>query len=61
VASLAPVRVTDEERRVETRNRVIGMLNEVESLLTGWVLKEDRWAVAELTEPLYGLADKDGE
>jgi hypothetical protein len=49
--------VTDEERKHGTRNEVVRLLNQVESLLTGWVLKEDRDEVARLTGPLYEMAD----
>lgn len=47
------------EQRIEAQAHVCGLLNQVESILTGWVLGEDRDAVSKLTEPLYALVDKD--
>jgi hypothetical protein len=55
----ATVEAVTEEQRTRVRSRVVGLLNEVEYLLTGWVLKEDREEVAALAEPLYLLADKE--
>jgi hypothetical protein len=48
-----------QERRVHAQAHVIGLLNQVEATLTGWVLGEDREKVAKLTSPLYDLCDKD--
>jgi hypothetical protein len=48
---------TDNKTRAQAH--VVGLLNEVESVLTGWVLGEDREMVEKLTAPLYDLCDKD--
>lgn len=47
------------EQRLNAQAHVVGLLNEIEAVLTGWVLAEDRDAVNELTAPLYELCDKD--
>lgn len=47
------------EHKLATQCEVIRRLNEIEALLTGWVLGEDRDEVERLTSPLYDLCDKD--
>lgn len=47
------------EHKLAVQCAVIGRLNEIESLLTGWVLKHDQDEIAKLTEPLYELCDRD--
>jgi len=47
------------EQRLDAQTHAIGLLNELEATLTGWVLQEDREQIAKLCEPLYRLLDKD--
>lgn len=47
------------EMKLEVQAMVVGLLNQVEALLTGWVLQEDQDKISKLTEPLYVLVDKD--
>lgn len=49
------------EDRLRAQAHAVGLLNEVEATLTGWVLGHDREKVAKLTEPLYALCDRDEE
>jgi hypothetical protein len=53
----------NEERRIaewdSACSHAIGSLNNVESLLTGWVLGYDRDKIEELTRPLWELLDAD--
>ena len=49
----------NEERVLDCQAEVVRALNLVESLLTGWVLKNDTELVRKLTDPLYDLVDKD--
>jgi len=51
-------RVSPEDR-LRAQAHVVGLLNEVEAVLTGWVLQEDRELVEKLCGPLYDLCDKD--
>jgi hypothetical protein len=46
------------DEQIRAQAHVVGLLNEVEAVLTGWVLGEDREAVSKLTSPLYDLCDK---
>lgn len=47
------------EQRLAAQAHAVGLLNQLESLLTGWVLEEDRDEISKLTEPLYEKLDKD--
>jgi len=47
------------EMKLEAQARVVGLLNEVERKLTGWVIGEPREEVERLLDPLYDLCDKD--
>jgi len=38
---------------------VVGLLNEIENVLTGWVLGYDREKVAKHVDPLYEMCDTD--
>ena len=49
----------DPEDRRRAQAHVVGLLNEIEAVLTGWVLQEDREKVEKLVAPLYDLCDKD--
>lgn len=51
-------KITDEDI-TRAQAHVVGLLNEVEAVLTGWVLGEDRERVSELTEPLYDMCDRE--
>lgn len=53
-----PARQVTEEERIRAQAHVVGLLNEVEAVLTGWVLKEDPEKVGKLVNPLYDLCDK---
>ena len=48
-----------EERVLWCQAEVVRALNLAQSLLTGWVLKNDSDTVAALLDPLYDLCDKD--
>jgi len=52
-------RTATHDEVIDCQARTIGLLNQVEALLTGWVLGHDRDEIAKLTEPLYELLDKD--
>lgn len=47
------------EQKLEAQAHVVGLLNQVESILVGWILKHDREKIAKLTNPLYDLVDHD--
>lgn len=47
-----------EEMETQAQAHVVGLLNEVEAVLSGWVLGYDREKVAELTGPLYQMCDQ---
>lgn len=47
------------EQVLAAQAHVVGLLNEIDSVLTGWVLEEDQEKVKKLTDPLYELCDKD--
>lgn len=55
---IMPAQVTPE-MKLEAQAHAVGLLNQLEAVLTGWVLGEDRDKIAELTEPLYALLDRD--
>lgn len=52
-------KTVDPQTRLQAQAHVVGLLNEVEAVLTGWVLQEDREKVEKLVGPLYDLCDKD--
>jgi hypothetical protein len=54
---MSPITVTEEDR-VRAQAHVVGLLNEVEAVLTGWVLRENKDEVAKLTDRLYDLCDR---
>lgn len=48
-----------EEERIRAAAHVVGLLNEAEGVLTGWVLKHDREKIKKLLDPVYDLVDKE--
>jgi hypothetical protein len=53
MAKITPEQVT------QAQAHVVGLLNQVESTLTGWVLGYDREAVAKHIDGLYKMCDTD--
>lgn len=49
--------IDDETTRAQAH--VVGLLNEVEAVLTGWVLGEDKDAVDKALDPLYEMCDRE--
>lgn len=47
------------ELKLEAQVHVVGLLNQVEATLTGWVIGEDREKIEKLLTPLYELVDRD--
>ena len=52
-------RKATQEEIVQAQARLVGMLNEIDAVLTGWVLGHPREQVEKLTGPLYDLLDQD--
>jgi len=42
---------------LQAQAHVVGLLNQAEAILTGWVLKYDRDEIAALFDPLYARCD----
>lgn len=51
-------KITDEDI-IRAQAHVVGLLNEAEAVLTGWVLGEDQEQVTKLTGPLYEMCDRE--
>jgi hypothetical protein len=49
----------DAETKLRAQAHVVGLLNEVEAVLTGWVLQHEREKIDKLMSPLYELVDRD--
>lgn len=47
------------EQRLAAQAHVAGLLNEIESVLAGWVLKIDRDTFSKHVDALYALVDRD--
>lgn len=47
------------EEVVRAQAHVVGLLNEIDAVLTGWVLGYDRETVEQHTGPLYEMCDTD--
>lgn len=52
------MKITDDDV-VRAQAHVIGRLNEIEAVLTGWTLGYDRETVERLVAPLYEMCDTD--
>lgn len=49
----------DAATRLQAQAHAVRLLNELEAVLTGWVLEIDRDTIAPHVDPLYELVDKD--
>jgi hypothetical protein len=49
----------DPDTKLQAQLHVIRLLNELDSVLCGWVLQFEREKIEKLTGPLYELVDED--
>jgi len=52
-----PLKVTEDDQ-VRAQAHAVGLLNQLDSVMTGWVLGHPREQIEKLTSPLYDLLDK---
>jgi hypothetical protein len=49
----------DEETKIRAAAHCVGLLNELEAVLCGWVLELDREWVAKCLDPIYRKLDEE--
>ena len=47
------------EDKVQAAAHAVGLLNELQAVLTGWVLEHDREKIEKMLDPVYDLLDKE--
>jgi hypothetical protein len=58
-SEVAMARKPTPDEVLHAQGHVVGLLNEVEAVLSGWVLGYDRDGLKKLTDPLYDMCDTD--